>query len=86
MAKLTYKQRENLGKKKSNFALPGKKGGKNKYPVVNAQGKPSRSHAANAKARATQQYEKGNLSASQRATINRKANAVLKKTAKGKKK
>jgi len=38
---------------------------------------PDRAHAANAKARATQQYKKGNLTAEQRAAINRKANAIL---------
>jgi hypothetical protein len=38
---------------------------------------PDKSHAANAKARATQAYKKGKLSASERAAINRKANAKL---------
>ena len=82
MAKLTYAQREKLKRKATkNFALPAKKeGGDDRYPLVNAQGKPSRSHAANAKARATQMYNKGKLSAAQRAIINKKANAVLKKT------
>jgi len=83
MAKLTYKQRTKLERKPSNFALPSKKEGeRDRYPLVNAQGKPSRSHAANAKARATQMFEKGKLTAGQRATVNRKANAVLKATAK----
>lgn len=80
MAKLTYKQRKKLSKKPSNFALPGKGDQKDRYPLVNKQGKPSRAHAANAKARATQMYNKGKLTAAQRATVNRKANAVLKKT------
>jgi len=82
MAKLTYKQRTKLETKPSNFALPStKKGERDRYPLVNAQGKPSRSHAANAKARATQMFEKGKLTASQRATVNRKANKVLAETA-----
>jgi hypothetical protein len=38
---------------------------------------PDKSHAANAKARATQQFQKGNLSGSSRAQINAKANAIL---------
>lgn len=50
----------------SKFALPG-----GRYPIED------RSHAANAKARATQMLAKGKLSASQAATIRRKANAVL---------
>ena len=76
MAELTYKQREKLEEKSKNFALPKEK----KYPLVNAQGKPSRSHAANAKARATQMYDKGKLSLSEKERIDAKANKVLKKT------
>jgi hypothetical protein len=38
---------------------------------------PDRPHAANAKARATQQYKRGNLSASTRAQIDAKANRIL---------
>ena len=52
---------------KSEFGLPGSR----KYPM------PDRSHAANAKARATQQVAKGNLSASAAARIRAKANRVL---------
>ena len=51
----------------SKFGEPGKR----KYPM------PDKSHAANAKARATQQVEKGNLSASAAAKIRKKANAIL---------
>jgi hypothetical protein len=47
--------------------MPGSK----KYPM------PDRSHAANAKARASQQYKKGNLSASAKAKIFAKANRIL---------
>ncbi|MGH9505246.1 MAG: hypothetical protein ACRD20_20525 [Terriglobales bacterium] len=42
-----------------------------KYPM------PDRSHAANAKARATQQQKKGRISASQAAKIRAKANSIL---------
>jgi len=65
MAKLTSKARKGLPK--SDFGLPGSK----KYPM------PDKSHAANAKARATQQFDKGNLSASSKAKIFAKANRKL---------
>lgn len=66
MADLTAKGRKALPKK--DFGLSKSE----KYPVED------KSHAADAKARATQQYEKGNLSGSQRAQIDKKANKVLK--------
>lgn len=65
MTDLTTKERKGL--KSSTFGLPGKR----KYPM------PDRSHAANAKARASQQEKKGNLSAGQKAKIDAKANKVL---------
>jgi hypothetical protein len=52
---------------KSEFGLPGSK----KYPM------PDASHAVNAKARATQQVAKGNLSPASAAKIRAKANKVL---------
>ena len=64
MAKLTAASRKSIPASK--FALPG-----GRYPVED------KSHAANAKARATQMVAKGKLSSSQAATIRRKANAVL---------
>lgn len=67
MAKLTSKGRNNL--KSSQFALPEKR----KYPVND------KSHAQNAKARAQQQYDKGNISKSTLNKIDKKANKVLKK-------
>ena len=67
MTKLTTKQRKSL--KTSQFALPKER----KYPVNNP------SHAANAKARAQQQYDKGNIGKSTLAKIDAKANKVLKK-------
>jgi hypothetical protein len=51
----------------SEFGLPGSR----KYPM------PDKSHAANAKARATQMVKRGKLSSSAAAQIRRKANAVL---------
>lgn len=64
MSTLTTKTRKSLPKK--DFALPD-----GKYPVED------KSHAADAKARATQQYDAGNLSAADRAKVDRKADAVL---------
>ena len=69
MAKLSVKARNKLPPSK--FALPGKGGKPGKYPVENA------SHAANAKARASQMVAKGKLSPAQAAKIKHKADAVL---------
>jgi hypothetical protein len=66
MAKLTTAARSKIPASK--FAGPARS-----YPV------PDKSHAANAKARATQQVAAGNLSPSTAASIKSKANAVLKK-------
>jgi hypothetical protein len=52
---------------KSEFGLPGSR----KYPI------PDRSHAANAKARATQMVKAGKLSAASAAKIRAKANRML---------
>lgn len=65
MAKLSTRARSVMPK--SEFGLPGPK----KYPM------PDRSHAANAKARASQQEAKGNLSASGKAKIDAKADRIL---------
>lgn len=65
MAKLKASTRNKIPSSK--FGLPGSR----KYPM------PDRSHAANAKARATQMVSKGKLSASSAAKIRKKANAVL---------
>ena len=65
MAILKAKARNALPK--SDFGEPGKRA----YPM------PDKSHAANAKARATQMAKRGKLSASERATIDAKANRVL---------
>ena len=65
MAKLRAKRRNALPASK--FGLPGIR----KYPM------PDRSHAANAKARATQMVKRGKLSAASAARIRAKANRVL---------
>jgi hypothetical protein len=78
MATLTTKKRKAIPK--SEYGLPSKakkgpKGGapKGAYPM------PDRSHAQNAKARAAQQYKKGNLTKSELLTIERKANKIIKR-------
>jgi hypothetical protein len=67
MAKLTEKKRDSL--KDSTFGLPEE----HKYPM------PDKSHARNAKARASQQEDKGNLSAADKRKIDRKADRILNK-------
>lgn len=67
MAKLKAKQRNKLPA--SEFGMPGER----KYPM------PDKSHAANAKARATQMVKKGKLSKASAAKIKAKANKVLDK-------
>ncbi len=65
MAKLKMKTRNSLPAKE--FGLPSKRA----YPM------PDKAHAINAKARATQQEKKGNLSASAEKKIDNKANRVI---------
>lgn len=65
---LTAEQRNKLSSK--TFGLPGSR----KYPMED------KSHAANAKARASQQVKKGNLSKSSEEKIDAKANKVLGKS------
>lgn len=67
MAKLSAAQRKKVPK--SQMGLPGE----GKYPM------PDASHAANAKARASQEVKKGNLSSSQKAKIDAKADSILRK-------
>lgn len=68
MAKLTTAARKKIPTSK--FAGPDRS-----YPV------PDRSHAANAKARATQAVKAGRMSPSEKARIDAKANKVLGKSA-----
>ena len=67
MATLSEKKRDKLPESK--FGLPEE----HKYPM------PDKSHARNAKARAAQQKKKGNLTASEKAKIDRKADRILDK-------
>lgn len=78
MAIISTKQRKNLSK--SQFGLPGKVGklGKNEagsgaYPM------PDKSHAINAKARASQMLNAGKLSPSAKSKIDAKANKIIKR-------
>ena len=66
MAKLSEAKRGS-SMSDSKFGLPDE----HKYPM------PDKSHAQNAKARASQQEKKGNLSSSDKAKIDRKADKVL---------
>jgi hypothetical protein len=65
MATLSSLMRGNLPA--SSFGQPGSR----KYPM------PDKTHAANAKARASQQVKAGNLSPSSKAKIDAKANRIL---------
>jgi hypothetical protein len=65
MAELTERQRDK--EPKSDFGLPEER----KYPM------PDKSHARNAKARASQQVKAGNLSKGDKARIDRKADRIL---------
>lgn len=65
MAKLTTEARKHIPR--SEFGLPGS----HKYPM------PDKSHAANAKARATQMVKKGKLSEASAEKIRAKANRML---------
>jgi hypothetical protein len=67
VSKLTTEARKNLPK--SAFALPG-----GRYPVED------KAHARDAKARAAQGYNSGHLSATEKAEVDRKADAVLRRT------
>ena len=69
--KLSTERRKKMPK--SQFGLPKEKGtaGRGSYPVND---KP---HARNAKARASQQYNKGNLTKAEKDKIDRKADRVL---------
>lgn len=79
MAVLTAAQRKRVPKSK--MGLPKKKGPeggapKGSYPM------PDKAHARNAKARASEMFNKGKLSKSSKAKIDAKANKILKKAKK----
>ena len=65
MAELSTRKRN--AEPKSEFGLPDER----KYPM------PDKSHARNAKARASQQERKGNLTAAEKKKIDRKADEIL---------
>jgi hypothetical protein len=65
MAKLTTKKRNSL--KASTFGLPKQR----KFPM------PDKSHARNAKARASQGVKKGTITSAQKKQIDAKANRIL---------
>ena len=65
MAELSTKQRDALAD--TVFGLPRKRA----YPM------PDASHARNAKARASEEFHKGNLTPAEKAQIDRKANDIL---------
>jgi hypothetical protein len=65
MSKLTIKNRKSLSKK--DFALPDQK----RFPIEDE------AHARNAKARAVQSEKAGNLSKSDKAKVDAKADTVL---------
>ena len=67
MAELTTRKRN--AEPKSDFGLPDE----HKYPM------PDKSHAANAKARASQQAKKGDLTGAEKTKIDRKADRILDK-------
>lgn len=65
MGELTERKRN--AEPRSEFGLPDER----KYPM------PDTSHARNAKARASQQVKKGNLTEAQKTKIDRKADRIL---------
>jgi hypothetical protein len=65
MADLSTRKRNSLSK--SQFGLPEER----KYPM------PDKAHARNAKARAAQQEERGNLTAAEERKVDRKADRIL---------
>jgi hypothetical protein len=65
MAELSTKKRN--AEPKSEFGLPDER----KYPM------PDKAHARNAKARASQQVKKGNLTAAEKKKIDNKADKIL---------
>jgi len=67
MAELTERKRDK--EPKSDFGLPEER----KYPM------PDKSHARNAKARASQQVKKGNLTSAEKKKIDAKADRILDK-------
>ena len=78
MADLSAEQREELPAKE--FGLPEKARTKDAKKESGNYPMPDKAHARNAKARAEQQYEKGNLTKDELERIDRKADKKLGKT------
>jgi hypothetical protein len=75
MADLTAKKREKLPAKE--FGLPEKARTKDAKKESGNYPMPDKAHARNAKARAAQQQEAGNLTKKERERIDRKADKIL---------
>ena len=80
MADLDAEKRENLPAK--DFGLPEKARTKQAKKQSGNYPMPDKAHARNAKARAQQQYDKGNLSKDELERIDRKADKKLKSSTK----
>lgn len=77
MARLTTAQRKRIPKGEYGLPVKAKKGVRGGAPR-GAYPMPDVAHARNAKARAQQQYERGNLSRAELLQIERKANRIIK--------
>ena len=75
MSELSEQKRAKLPAKE--FGLPERAQSTDAKKETGNYPMPDKSHAANAKARATQQYEAGNLTKSQMERIHRKADKIL---------
>ena len=75
MAKLSAKERAAL--KPSRFGLPDKARTKKARKETGNYPMPDKAHARNAKSRAAQQQESGNLTKKERERIDRKADKIL---------
>jgi hypothetical protein len=75
MSELSTKKRENLPAK--DFGLPEKARTKEAKKESGNYPMPDKAHARNAKARAAQQEQAGNLTKKQRKRIDRKADQIL---------
>jgi hypothetical protein len=75
MSELSEEKRAKLPAKK--FGLPERARSAEAKKETGNYPMPDKSHATNAKARSTQQYEAGNLTKSQKERIHRKADKLL---------
>ena len=75
MSELSEEKRAKLPAKE--FGLPERARSEEAKKETGNYPMPDKSHAANAKARSTQQYEAGNLTNAQKERIDRKADKIL---------